>query len=88
MSKGYTTAQVKYNNGNGALLCNNCSVIVDYGFLHEDRLHYCDECYANSHLIAYSQNMAYKFYQSGWNCKSHVFEYNNFNSGPDVDNYD
>jgi hypothetical protein len=41
---GYTLADVRFNNGNGALLCNRCQIIVDYGFEHEDRLHYCDKC--------------------------------------------
>lgn len=35
---------IKFNNGNGALLCNGCSIIIDYGFKHEDRLHFCKEC--------------------------------------------
>lgn len=37
-------AEIKFNNGNGALLCNGCSVIIAYGFDHEDRLHFCDSC--------------------------------------------
>lgn len=36
---------VKFNNGNGALLCNNCKMIIAYGFDHEDKHHFCnDEC--------------------------------------------
>ena len=44
MSTKYKHAEVKYTNGNGALLCNNCSIIIDYGFDHEDKEHYCDKC--------------------------------------------
>jgi len=44
MSTKYKHAEVKYNNGNGALLCNNCSVIIDYGFDHTDEEHYCPKC--------------------------------------------
>ena len=35
---------VKFINGNGALLCNGCHVIIAYGFDHEDKEHYCSEC--------------------------------------------
>ena len=44
MTKQYKVAQVKFNGGRGALLCDGCSVIVAYGFEHEDRKHYCDKC--------------------------------------------
>lgn len=37
-------ANVKFNNGDGALLCNACRVIVAYGHDHEDRLHFCESC--------------------------------------------
>ena len=37
-------AEVKFNNGNGALLCNGCRVIIAYGYDHEDRLHFCKSC--------------------------------------------
>jgi len=37
-------AIVKYNNGNGALLCNTCHAIIAYGFDHIDTTHYCKEC--------------------------------------------
>ena len=37
-------AQVKFNGGRGALLCDGCSVIIAYGFKHEDRKHYCPTC--------------------------------------------
>ena len=40
----YKVAQVKFNAGRGALLCNGCSVIIAYGTQHEDRKHYCDKC--------------------------------------------
>ena len=44
MNPVYKHAIVKFNNGNGALLCNRCGVIVANGFRHEDRKHYCSEC--------------------------------------------
>lgn len=40
----YKIADVRFNNGNGALLCNRCQIIIAYGHDHEDREHYCDEC--------------------------------------------
>ena len=40
----YKVAQVKFNGGDGALLCDGCDVIIAYGFEHEDRKHYCNEC--------------------------------------------
>jgi len=44
MTSKYKVAQVKFNSGNGALLCDGCSVIIAYGFEHEDRKHYCPMC--------------------------------------------
>lgn len=38
-------AEVKFNNGHGACLCNNCSVILSYGFDHRDVDRYCGDCY-------------------------------------------
>ena len=47
-------AIVKYNNGNGALLCNYCHDIIAYGFDHEDRKHVCDGCKAiNKKMLDY-----------------------------------
>ena len=40
----YKHAIVKFNNGNGALLCSGCQKIIATGFEHEDREHYCDAC--------------------------------------------
>ena len=40
----YKIAEVKYNNGVGALLCFGCRTIVAYGYEHEDKEHYCDAC--------------------------------------------
>ena len=37
-------AIVKYNNGNGALLCNYCHAIIAYGFDHEDKVYACEVC--------------------------------------------
>jgi len=37
-------AEVKFNNGDGALLCDGCRVIISYGHDHEDRLHFCESC--------------------------------------------
>ena len=44
MTSKYKVAQVKFNGGRGALLCDGCSVIIAYGFEHEDRKHYCPVC--------------------------------------------
>jgi len=40
----YRYADVRFNNGNGALVCNGCSVILAKGHHHENRLHFCDRC--------------------------------------------
>ena len=40
----YEHARIKWNNGNGALLCSSCSTIIAYGFDHEDKKHYCEVC--------------------------------------------
>ena len=42
--KQYHQADVKFNNGEGALLCCCCRVIIATGFDHEDKLHICDKC--------------------------------------------
>lgn len=42
--KHYDHAEVKFNGGTGALLCNGCSVILEYGFNHKDCEHYCEDC--------------------------------------------
>ncbi len=42
--KEYKHAQVKFNGGTGALLCNQCRVILAYGFKHKDVKHYCKDC--------------------------------------------
>ena len=42
--KQYELAHVKFNNGYGALLCNECSVIIAEGLEHEDSVHLCEEC--------------------------------------------
>lgn len=43
-TKPYKLADVKFNSGDGALLCNRCSIIIEYGFDHEDKFHFCEEC--------------------------------------------
>lgn len=40
----YKIADVRYNSGAGALLCSSCRVIIAYGYDHEDRKHYCEDC--------------------------------------------
>jgi hypothetical protein len=40
----YDHAEVKFNGGTGALLCNGCSVVLEYGFNHKDCEHYCEDC--------------------------------------------
>ena len=44
MRKEYKHAQVRFNGGTGALLCNQCRVIINYGFKHMDVEHYCSKC--------------------------------------------
>ena len=45
----YTKAIYKFNNGNGALLCNRCSVIINVGnHEREDREHFCEKCKKNN----------------------------------------
>lgn len=44
MAVRYKLADVRFNNGNGALLCNCCSIIIDYGFEHDDEFHFCEKC--------------------------------------------
>ena len=44
MPSKYKVAQVKFNGGRGALLCDGCDVIIAYGTEHEDRKHYCTMC--------------------------------------------
>ena len=41
----YTKAVVKFDNGNGACVCNKCRVILSYGFDHNDVERYCETCY-------------------------------------------
>jgi hypothetical protein len=44
MLKAYDRAIFKFNNGNGALLCNRCRIIIATGNEHEDIEHYCEAC--------------------------------------------
>lgn len=50
-------AEVKFNNGAGACLCNGCRVILSYGIDHVDVERYCHDCYKKLydfvHYIAY-----------------------------------
>ena len=43
-AKKFEIADVKFNSGLGALLCNSCRTIVAYGFDHLDEEHYCESC--------------------------------------------
>jgi hypothetical protein len=38
-------AAIKYNGGEGAVLCNECSVILAKGVDHTDCVHLCKDCY-------------------------------------------
>ena len=42
--KKFGVADVRFNGGAGALLCNSCQIIVEYGWDHEDEEHYCESC--------------------------------------------
>lgn len=37
-------AEIKFNNGRGALLCNHCRVIIATGIDHVDKIHLCEDC--------------------------------------------
>jgi hypothetical protein len=53
----YKHADVKYNNGDGALLCNACRTIIAYGHDHEDKKHYCESCDALNKLAKQAQEL-------------------------------
>ena len=42
--KEYKHAVVKFNGGIGALLCNDCKIILKHGLNHEDCEHLCNDC--------------------------------------------
>ena len=48
----YELATVKFNNGEGALLCNRCRTVITTGLNHEDKLHFCQRC-SKSDVIDY-----------------------------------
>lgn len=43
-------AEVKFNNGVGACLCNGCGLILSYGLDHYDIERYCKDCF-DAHLL-------------------------------------
>ena len=47
----YDHAIVKFNGGTGALLCNGCKVIINYGLRHKDVEHYCKDCEKESNKV-------------------------------------
>jgi hypothetical protein len=49
---GYYRAIVKFNNGNGALLCNRCLKSIANGIRHRDVEHYCSEACRNGRVVA------------------------------------
>jgi len=53
-------ADVKWNNGEGALLCNGCGVVLATGFDHEDREHYCSLCMSGKCQTKYREEIDYK----------------------------
>lgn len=46
--KRYELADVRFNNGRGALLCNECKTIIAEGWEHEDKVHLCQTCLLNT----------------------------------------
>jgi hypothetical protein len=46
MTIEYEKAEVKFNNGAGARLCNQCGYIISYGFDHTDSEAFCGDCYS------------------------------------------
>jgi len=54
---------VKFDNGDGALLCNECNTIIAKGFNHIDKYHFCNLfCEA-----AHTQRMNMLRKQEGYN---------------------
>lgn len=49
----YTKAEVKFNSGTGARLCNACGYILSYGFDHTDTEAYCEDCYGKLYNLVY-----------------------------------
>lgn len=49
----YYKAEVKFNNGNGACVCNQCRVILSFGFDHHDIERYCENCYNKLYRFVY-----------------------------------
>ena len=45
MDSKYKKAEVKFNSGVGARICNGCGYILSYGFDHTDVEGYCGNCY-------------------------------------------
>lgn len=43
-------ADIKFNNGNGARVCNECSYIISYGYDHTPVAAYCGECWDKKQL--------------------------------------
>ena len=46
----YRRAIVKYNGGEGALLCNGCLLVLNTGCQHEDKEYYCPQCEASREM--------------------------------------
>ena len=65
MAVKYNKADVRFNNGNGALLCNGCRIILSYGFNHNDVEHYCGACYEKAKIEA-AQDAHDKEWYSHW----------------------
>jgi rubrerythrin len=56
LTKRYEVADVRFNSGMGAVLCDICGVIIKTGFDHEDKQHVCPSC-ALDELARLTQEM-------------------------------
>ena len=54
---------VKFDNGDGALLCNECGTIIAKGFNHIDKRHFCNDLCRN----VYDERMHTLHNQSNYN---------------------
>lgn len=51
----YKFADVRWNGGEGALLCTHCKRILAYGFDHEDKEVICEDCFEQFGRKTYAQ---------------------------------
>ena len=47
MRKTYKNAEIQFNDGKEARVCNSCGYILSYGVEHADVEAYCGACYSS-----------------------------------------